>query len=68
MEIWHIKTIVATVVSAILFILLMVIILWQQGIIKPNTEKGDCEAAEEENNPGIVRTRPAMLYNIISIG
>ena len=38
---WHIKTIVATVVSVILFILLMVIILWQQGIIKPTRDNGD---------------------------
>ena len=41
MKIWHIKTIVATIVSVILFILLMVIILWQQGIIKPTTDNGD---------------------------
>ena len=41
MKIWHIKTIVATIVSVILFILLMVIILWQQGIIKPTKDSGD---------------------------
>ena len=41
MKIWHIKTIVATVVSVILLILLMVIILWQQGIIKLANDNGD---------------------------
>ena len=41
MKIWHIKTIVATIVSVILFILLIVIILWQQGIIKPTTDNRD---------------------------
>ena len=38
MKIWHIKTIVATVTAVILFILFMIIILWQQGIIKPTTD------------------------------
>ena len=68
MKIWHIKTIVATIVSVILFILLMVIILWQQGIIKPTSDNGDLsqEGGEEENNPGIVRPWLAMLC-IISI-
>ena len=41
MKIWHIKTIVATVTAVILFVLLMIIILWQQGIIKPTTDNKD---------------------------
>ena len=41
MKIWHIKTIVATITAVILFILFMIIILWQQGIIKPNTDTED---------------------------
>ena len=41
MKIWHIKTIVATVTTVILFILLMIIILWEQGILKPSRDNGD---------------------------
>ena len=41
MKIWHIKTIVATVTAVVLFILFMIIILWQQGIIKPTTDNED---------------------------
>ena len=41
MKIWHIKTIVATVTAVILLILFIIIILWQQGIIKPATDNED---------------------------
>ena len=41
MKIWQIKTIVATVAAVVLFVLLMIIILWEQGIIKPTTDKED---------------------------
>ena len=41
MKIWQIKTIVATVAAVVLFVLLMIIILWEQGIIKPTTDSGD---------------------------